>query len=432
MLPVRAPRCVAASCLALAFAAGPPAYAEVATPLAGTAHAPVVAAPALVLRREDARRLGARQAPEVLHTKALAQAGSAARGDIGALTFAPRVTLYAGPRQFANGASPGAEVGAQLFQEFPTQDLVGARKQAAAAEADRLHAEGRRAEYDGAKIAEEAFDAALLAEAVFALRHRAEEDAAAIAVQIQARVQKGVISPEDGSLAAAEAADVRLNTLDAEGARTESLFLLRRAIGVPPEAPLRLEGSIDTVPTMPNIKAISDSHPMLALARAQTAREKSERTAIVAREIPTWGVGVTYMREGTGERTTLASVQLPIPVTDVAKYPRAQADLRVLARESEARLLKDDLERQLAMALHECGHLREREELLNTAVLPKLREAVTVARAQVDRGVRDLPSFFALRKRVLAAEEQLVAARASIRVADAHARHVAGGGDKSE
>jgi len=417
---------VAAWSLALAFAASSSAFADVTTPVAGTAHAPAVAAAPLLLRREDARRLGAQQAPEVLHTKLLARAGSAARNDVAPLTYAPRVTLYAGPREFANGNAPGAELGAQVFQEFPTQNLVGARAGAASAESDRLHAEETRAEYDGAKIAEEAFDAALLSEAVFALRHRAEDDASSIVAQIQARVQRGVLSPEDGALAAAEGADARLNTLDAEGARTERLFALRRAVGLPPEAPLRLEGSIDVVPPMPHLKGISDAHPALALARAQTAREKSERTAIVAREVPAWGLGVTYMREGTGERTTLASVQLPIPIVDMARYPRAQADLRVLARESEARLLKDDLERQLAAALHECGHLREREELLNTAVLPKLREAVAVARTQVDRGVRDLPSFFVLRRRLLAAEEQLVAARASIRVADAHARHVAG------
>ena len=336
-----------------------------------------------------------------------------------ALTYAPRLTVFAGRREGAFGA--GLEVGGSVAQELSVRGLGGARRETAAA-LDRVTRRNLdRARLEAAATALVAWLDVLEVQELLALRCASRADAEEIARVASARTARGVAMPIEASLAAAEVGNATLGERDAEGRLVEVRASLKLALGLPASSDVVATGDLasDDAPSEPATPR--RAHPAEAAARSYVELAHADARLAHAVIGPPLALGLNYAREGTGEQYLTATVIVPLPFLDPSRFEVARQSASSLAAEARATRLEDELARDVALTMHERVHTREVRDILRVQVLVPLRETVRLARASYQAGTQDATTFLLLRQRLVSAEEQLAHAAAEVKRADVRA-----------
>ncbi|HEX7477430.1 MAG TPA: TolC family protein [Polyangiales bacterium] len=377
-----------------------------------------------------ALRAGAQKGPGIEASAApmsgLVSARQAARAW---LVAPPIVTVGAGPR-LNGGAS--LDVQATALAQLPLRDLRGARGQVANTSIDLVHADTRRARFDGALRAAIAWSYGVEAKEVMRLRHEALEQSEAIAATAKKRAQAGVSMPSELAVTLGDVGVARAGVLDAEGVLVEALAELRLATGESIAAPVDPVGELyeqdnDTLNRAAKWASEADTkNPGLRVAQKRQSVAQQETALVSATLGPSLGVGASYTREGTGNSIVLGVVSVPIPLVDHAAFERSRAQAQADVSAAEVRQVRTELKTQLAVAMHDIQHFRELCETLKTDALPPLREALRLATAQFSAGTQEIGLVLVARQRLIATEELFAHAAGEVVRADLRMAYVAG------
>jgi outer membrane protein TolC len=408
-----------------------PAYADSGHGLEGGVQPADAPAPRRIGLAE-AIRLGATEGPGLAVAKAprsaLAEAGRAADA---LFPLLPRATAAVGERRGPLGA--GIEVSVSVLQDLSLGGLGGARRDTAAALARLTEADVARARLDGAARAALSWIGLIEADRVLALRQEGLAQAEALLRAVRARVGTGVSEPLELALAQGEGAAARAAVLDAEGLRFEAGMELAFAVGQPPAPPIAAEGDLGEPGAIApgkegeaEIRQAAIAHPAAQVAEAR--REVADREGRLAAAIlsPTLGVGASFVREGTGDRIWSGIVSIPLPFGRPGAFDGARGRAAADAAQAHAEATRAELEQTIRIADHDREHTREVHAALDGGALAPMREAVRLARAQLDAGTTDVTHVLLAQQRLRTVEEQVTRSLAEVRRADIRWMRAAG------
>jgi len=399
-------------------------------PPVAPAAAPAASAAGPSMTLDQAIAAGAWQGPAAIESsKNRAAAAAFARDPGSSLPSVPQATVLAGARNPYN-LPVGPEVVLSVQQEISLRRLGTARRRAADWAAHAASSELERARLEGAATAALAWVDLLEAQGLVRLRTTAAEDAARLARIAEVRVTAGVATAVERSLARAEQGSAQLAILEAEGRATEARLVLAHATGTAMAAPLVAEGRLDsgTEPGVDERAALEGvaKSPAVRAAEARATHAVAEGSVVHATQGPTFALGASAWREGSGDHAAALVLTVPLPFFDPARYDVGRQSLITAAAQSHAARLRTELERETLLALHDREHTREVEAALRERVLVPVRGALDTAMTTYSAGTNDLGVVLLARRAALTAEERLVAAMADVRRADIRLAAVAG------
>ncbi|HEX7664422.1 MAG TPA: TolC family protein, partial [Polyangiaceae bacterium] len=308
--------------------------------------------------------------------------------------------------------------------------IAGPREDAAHALLDETHADLERARRDAAAHAANAWIGVREAEEVLTLRRNVTTQASDLAIFARKRVNAGTSLPSDAAIAEGDLALAQAAELDGEGVVTETLAELRHALALPADADADAVGPLTAAAAPPpgatnTAREGLASSPVVAVAAARARRSESDARLARALAEPTLAVGASFTHEGTGDDIWTAVVQVPIPLSRSGKYDEARQLGQAAAAARDVAVVRAEIQRQIALALHECQHTRETRDAYARA-LPPLGDAVRMARAQLDAGAVTATVVSVARQRLLEAEERATHATADVLRADVELGRVTG------
>jgi outer membrane protein, heavy metal efflux system len=373
---------------------------------------------------------GARRGPLVIESSRTRDAAAAfARRPGPSLPSLPQVTVLAGARAPSN-LPTGPEVAITVQQEISARGLGSARRRAAEWAAHAAASDVERARIEGGAIAALAWIDLLEAQGLLRLRSSAVEDAGRLARLAEIRAASGVATAVERSLAKAEVGTAQLAVLDGEGRATEARLALAHATGESMDGALAADGTLDGTDEVEVDQRLViqnvDKHPAVRTAEARATQSSAEASVARATSGPTFSVGATMWREGSGDHAAAAIVSIPLPFFDPARYDTARQATIAAAASGHAVRIRTELEREVRLALHEREHTREVRTQLRDGVVQPLRSAVGTAMTAYSAGTNDLGVVLLARRSALTAEERLVVAMADVWRADVRVSALAG------
>ncbi len=382
------------------------------------------------LTRRDAAALGAERGTAVLVARA-PRAG-VAETKIAAdaiFTLLPRATVTAGARHAAVGS--GVEIGAAVMQDIHVASVRGARKDVARALGRLVDVDVGRARLDAAARAALAWITMAEAEELVRIRAAGIEQVEGILGAVRARVKSGVGEPSELAMALGELGAARAGVLDAEGMLFEARLELRFAAGLPPGEPIEAAGDLyasdDRAPDeAAALRAAERGHPAVEAARARADLARDETRLTAATLAPVVGVGVAYVREGTGDQVITGLVGVPLPFSSPGRFDTARHRASADVARAELEVAKAELARDVRAALHEREHAREVRDAIRTGAIEPMKEALRIARAQLDAGTREATTVLYARQRLLTTQEQLARAASDVQRADVRLERATG------
>ena len=397
------------------------------TTLAATLAATVAtigsaAAQEIVMTRAEALARGAAHGPAIaVQVAPRAAAVDARRAANPALIVPPRVTMQAGERYGVFGA--GLEAGVEVLQDIPLRPVGHERERAAASLVRSTDANVAEARLDSATRAGLAWVGVLEAQQAFELRKQSLADADELVRLARARVQSGAGQPLELQQALGERGATNASLLDAEGRLVEARAELRFAAGLDPAAAIVATGDLLAIadPSLDEAAAIRravGAHPSLVATEARADVARQEERVIRANRAPTISVGASYLREGTADQIWTAVAAVPLPFGDFGAFDRARQRVAADQAQAAVALVRQELARDIRMALHERLHAREVLAALQTGAQAPLAEALRLTRVQYQAGTTELASVLLARQRLFDAEERMLRAAADVQRAD--------------
>jgi cobalt-zinc-cadmium efflux system outer membrane protein len=373
---------------------------------------------------------GARRGPAVVEASHNRKAAAAFATHPGSsLPSLPQATVMTGVRRPHN-LPTGPEMVLTVQQDVSMRGLGAARRKAAEWAARAAATDLERARIEAAATAALAWVDLLEAQGLLHLRTTAAEDASRLERIAEIRVTSGVATAVERSLARAEVGAARLAVLDAEGRATEARLALAHATGAAMDRPLTAAGRLeDTDESTIDGRAVVDGlgrHPSVRAAEARVSLAAAEGSVVRASAGPTFSVGATMWREGSGDHAAAAIVSVPLPFFDPARHDVGRQDLVAEAARSRAARLRSELERETRLALHDHEHARAVRAQIRDGVVQPTRSALDTAMKAYSAGTSDLGVVLLARRAALAAEERLVSAMADVWRADIRLSALAG------
>lgn len=377
----------------------------------------VRAEPPTRISLRDAIEAGARRAPSVVEAEVNERASVAFAGRPGtALPSLPQLSVLGGVRS-PYGLPTGPEIMLTVQQEIAARDLGGARRGAASAGVSTAGWDLRRARLASAEAAGLAWIALREADELTALRQAALETAQRLSTIAESRGRAGAATGVERALAEAEVGSARLGILEAEGRRVEASIALAHALRASLDSGFTTLGALAdeaAVPSRPSTQAPPLTHPLVGLADARAAQLGADTRLTRAVLGPTFSIGASAWREGSGDKAIAALVSVPLPFFDPARYDGGRQALVETAAREHARRLRAELVRDTAIARHDRDHTREVESELREHVVMPLQRAHATALVAYEAGATELATVLLARRTQLSSEERLVGAKADV------------------
>ena len=147
----------------------------------------------------------------------------------------------------------------------------------------------------------------------------------------------GDVSALEVNVAVVRYGQTRKETFDAEENVTQALLELRRLIGL--QESFVPEGQLESAVTPPIAAVVLEralaSRPDLLARRYELQRAEAEIALVRRQNIPNPTVGLSFIREGSGEKAVLGGISIPFPVFNRRQGEIASLDARRLQIRSE-------------------------------------------------------------------------------------------------
>ncbi len=373
---------------------------------------------------------GAQRGPAVVEAlRARTAAQDFAREPGSSLPSPPQASVLAGVRE-PRGLPIGPEFVIAAQQEIAVRALGRARTRASELALRAATEDVARAKLEGALTAALAWIELQEAQVLLRVRTDALRDAERLETLAERRVSSGVAIPTERAIARAEVGSARVALLDGEGRVIEARLSLALALGEPLDEGLRADGDADALELrridVPSLLARTRAHPALRAARSHASYGLAEVDVARATAGPTFSIGATAWREASGDRAAAATVSVPLPFFDPARYERARQMSAATQLAARADRLESELERAVRVAIHDREHTREVRAELRERVVEPLRSTLDASLAAYSAGTTDFGTVLLARRSLNAAEERLAIASADVWRADAQLAAFAG------
>jgi outer membrane protein TolC len=362
----------------------------------------------------DVVRIASERRDEIEAARARVRAGEARPAIVSALSD-PMISPSLDHKPFMMW---GADVSVTIEQQIPLSGIRAHRRAAALADVDRLRAEANRTTLDVGIDAANAYlmlqerrrTAALLNEQVAFARD--------VVNAANARYAAGTAPQSDVLRAEVEVARLGAIARALVGEVRGAEAMLNTSLARDPELAvpeLALPVLAQPVPSWSALKSAVTARPELAAGRAEIVRAEAEVQVMrdMYRPMATIRTGPAYtMAEGRG---WMAMVGLSLPIWRGklrAGVAEAQA-MRAMA-EADLRAMTRMIEGEAAAAVSQLQAARDRQDALNTDVLPRARMAIEPAVASYASGqlplvsvIESIQALWLVQSDLIAADTQL-------------------------
>lgn len=363
------------------------------------------------LRLVDVVRIAGERRAEIDAARARTRAAEQRPAIVGALQD-PMVSPSLDHLPFMWG---GADVSVTIEQQIPLSGVRGHRRASALADIEQLRAETGRAGLDVGLQAATAFLMLQERQRTQALLSEQIAFARDVVAAANARYSAGTAPQSDVLRAEVEVArlEAQARALVSEVRGAESM--LATSLGLDPNTslpPLQPVVVAQPPPPWPTLRAALTDRPELTAVRAEIARAEADVQVMrdMYRPMATIRTGPSYtMTDGKG---WMAMVGLSLPIWR-GKLRAGVAEAQAMRAMSEAdlRAMTRMFEGEAATAINQVQAWRDRQDALNTNVLPRARMAIAPAIAGYTAGQLPLVS-------VIEAVQALWTVQADVIVAD--------------
>ena len=363
------------------------------------------------LRLVDVVRIAGERRAEIDAARARTRAAEQRPAIVGALQD-PMVSPSLDHLPFMWG---GADVSVTIEQQIPLSGVRGHRRASALADIERLRAETGRA----------GLDVGLQAATAFLMLQERQRTQALLSEQIA--FARDVVAAANARYSAGTAPQSDVLRAEVEVARLEALAralvsevrgaesMLATSLGLDADTPLPPLQPVVVAqppPPWPTLRAALTDRPELTAVRAEIARAEADVQVMrdMYRPMATIRTGPSYtMTDGKG---WMAMVGLSLPIWR-GKLRAGVAEAQAMRAMSEAdlRAMTRMFEGEAATATNQVQAWRDRQDALNTNVLPRARMAIAPAIAGYTAGQLPLVS-------VIEAVQALWTVQADVIVAD--------------
>ena len=308
----------------------------------------------------------------------------------------------------------GMDVSVTIEQQIPLSGIRGHRRASALADVDRLRAETGRAGLDVGLQAATAFLMLQERQRTQALLSEQVAFARDVVAAANARYASGTAPQSDVLRAEVEVArlEALARSLVSEVRGAESMLATRLGLEadttLPPLQPVVVA---QPPPPWPTIRSALIERPELSAVRAEITRAEAEVQVMrdMYRPMATIRTGPSYtMTDGKG---WMAMVGLSLPIWR-SKLRAGVAEARAMRAMSEAELraMTRMFEGEAATATNQVQAWRDRQDALNTNVLPRARMAIAPAIAGYTAGQLPLVSVIEAVQALWTVQEDVIVA----------------------
>ena len=362
----------------------------------------------------DVVRIASERRDEIEAARARVRAGEARPAIVSALSD-PMISPSLDHKPFMMW---GADVSVTIEQQIPLSGIRAHRRASALADVDRLRAEANRTTLD---VGIDAANAYLMLQ---------ERRRTAALLNEQVAFARDVVNAANARYAAGTAPQSDVLRAEVEVARLDAIAralvgevrgaeaMLNTSLALDPELPvpeLALPVLAQPVPSWSALKSAVTARPELAAGRADIVRAEADIQVMrdMYRPMATIRTGPAYtMAEGRGWMA-MVGVSLPIWRGKLrAGVAEAQA-MRAMA-EADLRAMTRMIEGEAAAAVSQLQAARDRQDALNTDVLPRARMAIEPAVASYASGqlplvsvIESIQALWLVQSDLIAADTQL-------------------------
>jgi cobalt-zinc-cadmium efflux system outer membrane protein len=343
------------------------------------------------------------------------------------LPFNPVLEGEGGPRTIP-GEGKHADYGVGLSMELEVAGQRGLR--IAEAERNLQRAEATYRDFTRtftAKLAR-AFFQALFARERLALLKRVEDLNRRLLNVTQIKFQAGDVSGLETNVAAVRYGRARKEVLDGQRDLNQALLELRRLIGV--EELITPAGELPVVSSQVSPAELLErarlNRPDLAAKLRELERAEAE-IALRRREIfPNPSVGISFRREGTGDKIAMGRLAIPLPI-----FNRRQGELESLeARRIQARAelvaLETDIRKEVDQALNQWTTALESFQLFQREIIERTEENFKLLEAAYRERKIDFAQALIMENDLIAANLSYLDTSLALRDAAIRLQEVAG------
>lgn len=341
--------------------------------------------------------------------------------------FNPVIDGQGGPRKIP-GERTGADYGVGVSMEVEVAGQRGARITEAERNLEKVEAGLRDfARTFRGKLAR-AFYQAVFARERLAVQRRVENLNRSLLDVTRIKFNAGDVSGLEVNVSVVRYGQSRKESLDAERNVTQALLELRRFIGVeetfvPGD---KLDISLPPVSAATVLDRALANRPDLLARRHELQRAEAEIALVKRQVLPNPIFGLLFNREGTGDKTVLGGISIPLPV-----FNRRQGELESLeARRTQARAelmaIEKEIRKEVEQAINQWETARRGTDLFQREVIEQTDENFRLLEAAYRERRIDLPRLLIMENDLITANQSYLDILLSLRDAAVRLQEVTG------
>jgi cobalt-zinc-cadmium efflux system outer membrane protein len=242
------------------------------------------------------------------------------------------------------------------------------------------------------------------------------------------RFDAGDVSGLEVNLAGVRYGQVRKETLDAERNLSQALLELRRLIGTEetyfPEG--KLEVAMPAVSDAAILDAALENRPDLAARRYELERAEAEIALVRRQIIPNPIFGLSFNREGSGDKIFLGGVTLPLPVFNRRQGELESLEARRIQARAELLALEKEIQKEVRQALNQWETARQSAGLFQREVMAQIDENFRLIETAYRERKIDLPQLLVMENNLISANQSYLEVLSSLREAAIQIEEVTG------
>lgn len=341
--------------------------------------------------------------------------------------FNPVLEGQAGPRRIP-GQGTETDYGIGVSMEVEVAGQRGKRISEAERNLERTEAGFRDFSRTFRGKLARAFYQAVFARERLALQRRIEDLNRNLLDVTKVKFDAGDVSGLEVNVSIVRYGQARKESLDAERNVNQALLELRRLIGadetfVPED---KLDANLPSVAPALILDRALANRPDLVARRYELQRAEAEIALVRRQVLPNPIFGLSFNREGTGDKTVIGGVSIPLPVFNRRQGELASLEARRTQARAESLALEKEIRKEVDQAVSHWATARKTVDLFQREVMEQTEENFRLLDAAYRERRIDLPRLLIMQNDLITANQSYLDVLLSLREAAIQIEEVTG------